>query len=314
MKDVLNITYPTLQTVLGTGRKQKSYWQANGSSGYFIWVQADEFVCMCSVPAGADATHYETNYKARGQEVAHQSDAIVLGQRELGILVRPKTHDGKLQVSPDIFPGGVALYVAGVGDNTGVGDGQIFNASSEEAGDVNVEFGFKDWVYAAGGGITCEGGQIGDYVDLKIYCPANVVEESVDNTGNCNKVSLGGGLNLIVPAAGNGAFDIDLAEASPVPAEGNDGYWDWSEPDTGRGTITALPGVGKYNIIEQQIPLSSFVRKFPLIADGLIDITIPALKPKKVLPHWKWVFTLHNSGHTGLKVGWYLMTARVKSS
>jgi hypothetical protein len=312
----VQVSYSTLSTVLGTGRRYKSYWLREPDGKYYVWVPVDDYLMECHVLEGADVSHYESTYKAMGVEVASVSDAMVLGQLAMGTLIKPKTPDGKLQVSPDIFPGGVSLYVVGAGDSGGtVGSGNAFQSTSESGGDTVVEFGFRDWVYMAGGGLMCSGALLGDYICYDLYAPANPAVAAPSNDGNCNKVDLGGGFNMIVPAAGDGAFNIDFSAAVPVPAENNDGYWDWSEPDSGLGAVSpSMPAHGKYNIFEPQLPLGTFVKKLPLLGTQTVDITIPALKPKKVLPHWKHKITITNSGHTGLKVAWYLMTARVKSS
>jgi hypothetical protein len=160
---------------------------------------------------------------------------------------------------------------------------------------------------------------------MKLFAPATTTTASSGgNTGNCNKVAIGGGLNMIVPAAGDGTHNI--VAGVPVPAydeetlgEAPDGYWDWDSPDTGVGTLTGnATAEGKWNMFDFPIDLAYFVRNLQLVgaaADGNFELTVPAIKPKKILPQWKFKVTLEHGGglHT-VKIGWYLVTARRKTA
>lgn len=235
----------------------------------------------------------------------------------------PRTSDGKPIFLPNLFPGNVLLYICGIGDTTtdlGVGDEFKLQATASQT--VTQDFHFRDWVYLAGGGIFYEAAN-SDMISMKLWAPASTVTASSGgNTGNCNKVALGGGKNLIVPAAGNGAYN--LVSGTPVPSydeengETPSGYWDWDEPDTGTGTLTPNNGAGKWNLVDYDVDLAYFVRGLQLVgngADGSFDITVPAIKPKKILPQWKFTVTLVAgiSLHT-VKISWYLVTARRKTA
>ncbi len=239
------------------------------------------------------------------------------------VISGPRTNDGKPIFLPNLFPGNVILYICGVGDDTttlGAGDDFKLQATANQT--ITQDFHFRDWVYLAGGGIFYEAANA-DKISVKLWTPASTVTASSGgNTGNCNLVALGGGKNLIVPAAGNGTHN--LVSAVPVPSYDEEngetpvGYWDWSEPDTGVGTMTANPGAGKWNLVDYSIDLAYFVRGLQLVgngADGSFDITVPAIKPKKILPQWKFTVTLDagSSLHT-VKISWYLVTARRKTA
>lgn len=235
----------------------------------------------------------------------------------------PTTSDGKPVFLPNLFPGNVMLYICGVGDTTSnLGDGQEFKLQATSTQTQGVDFQFRDWCYLAGGGIFYEAAN-SDVVSMKLFAPASTVTASSgNNTGNCNLVALGGGKNLIVPAAGNGTHN--LVSAVPVPSYDEEngetpvGYWDWSEPDTGVGTMTANPGAGKWNLVDYSVDLAYFVRGLQLVgagSDGQFELTVPAIKPKKILPQWKFNVSLTASSalHT-VKIGWYLVTARRKTA
>ena len=233
----------------------------------------------------------------------------------------PRSSDGKPILLPNIFPGPVVLYYAGSADHAtnGRGAGDVFLLSSTQAEDKALEFAFNDWVYLAGGYIRWTGAVAGDWVSMKLIAPATPVTAAPQNDGNCNIVS-----GIIVPAAANGAYNVDLTQAVPVPAQaaatgdtegGPNGYWDWDEPQTGKGTVTpsGTPGSAKWHLVAAAVDLTRFVSKLPMLGNGELDAMIPAIKPKKILPHWKMRVDLHNSTAKSLDLTWLLVTARVRS-
>lgn len=236
----------------------------------------------------------------------------------------PRTSDGKPIFLPNLFPGNVTLYITGAGDGSSTrGDGTQFTAQRAATGDEEVEWSYIDWVYAAGGGLMWKDAALGDWISLKALAPATAYNPNGGGVGNCNRVEIAPGSNLymLVPAAGDGAYDVDLVNAAIlVPAYGEEGtagngYWNWNTPDTGRGNITpSTPGQGGYNLFSFPIDLARFVNRLPILGTGRIDITVPAIKPKKILPHWKLKIILHNeSGDHTTQVVWFLTTARSKT-
>ena len=225
----------------------------------------------------------------------------------------PLASDGSPFVSPCIFPSGVYLQLFGASD-----DGSVeFHVTSEAQGDAVKEWSNNDWVLMAGGGMVCEGGKAGDWCSLEVYCPGTVVVPNAGGTGNCNVVQ-----GVIVPAAMNGSFDVDLDEANPVLTPLKDGYWEWqtsadakSFPNTGKGVVAVGdPGHAGAHLIAVDYPLARFARRMPVIGNQHFNFTIPAIEPKIILPHWRTKVTVHNVGHAGLVVGWYLSVARVKTT
>lgn len=226
----------------------------------------------------------------------------------------PKTSDGKLIFLPNLFPGGVTLYLCGAGDGVnGRGEGQEFSVGSDEAGESEVEFSFSDSIYFAGGTISWVGGEIGDHISLLAYAPATPVVANGSGAGNCSVMGSG----VIVPAAGDGSHDVDLSTAVPIPAYDDDGnrsgQWDWSDPWTGAGSIVPAangPGTGNCNLIAAQFTLARFAAKMPLLGNGSMNLQLPAIKPKLMWPQWKFKAVLTNSGHAGLKCAWMIVAAR----
>lgn len=240
-------------------------------------------------------------------------------------LTGPKTSDGKNVFINSSFPGGVFFYLAGAGDSATVrGAGAPFSASVEGADPSDptpIEFGFLDGVYTAGGSVYWNNGNQGDHISLELVIPATPAPTSTPGTGNCNQVPLGGGAMLLVPAAGNGSHTVDLATAVPVPAFAEEtgvatGYWDYSDPWTGKGAITpGAPGASKWNLLNFAPPPVRFINKFQLVGSGSERIE-PQIKPKWILPQWKFRAVIHSAGRaTGdLDVAWTIRAARVQTS
>ena len=260
-----------------------------------------------------------------GLVAAHSGEAIIHPATVL--LGSPETSDGKPIFLPCLFPGNVFLFICGASDSETVrGEGGLFIVESDVAGDTVVEMDpFLDYIYIAGGQLVFSGGQLGDWFSGRMVCPATVVTPNGSNTGNCNIMpcppcpGLPPDINLIMPANGNGTHDVDLTTASLVPSHDTEetgagtGFYNWNEPTsgTGRGTISAVPNMtGDYHLVDKEVQLVAFVNKVSLLGSGLYNITLPAVKPKKILPHWHGRMTLHNTGHTGLKAGLTMVTAR----
>lgn len=290
------------------------YCMPLGSDAFLCFILANELLLDCSVASAPDLADFEATLRADSVAVSSREEAILLASIADNTLEpSPRTADGKPVFLPNLFPGPVTLCYSGAGDVTGErGNGPLFNASSNSVGDTAVEWQFSDWVYLAGGGIRYMGGGLGDYVDMLVYAPATTVTPNLSNTGNCNCV--GPGSALIVPAAGCGAWDLDPLQGIPVPSETGTGWYAWGEPDTGAGTVIPLSApTGAFNLYTVPVNLVRFVSHFPLLGDGVIDLTIPAVKPKKLLPHWKNKVILHNGGHAGLAIAWHVVTARIKT-
>ena len=261
-----------------------------------------------------------------GLVAAHDGDAAAPAPIPVAI-AGPTTSDGKQIVLPCLFPGGVYLFVCGATDSETVrGEGDLLIVSSETSGDTTVEMDpFLDFVYIAGGTLLFEGGVLGDWFSARMVCPATTPVLNEANTGNCNLMDCPAcpgvpeGTKLIVPAAGNGTHDVDLATAIPVPSHDTEepgvgsGFYNWNEPSSGagRGTITAVPGMtGDYHLLDHEVQLAAFVNRVPLLGSGQLDVAVESVKPKKMLPHWHGRMVLHNTGHAGLKAALMIVTAR----
>lgn len=158
---------------------------------------------------------------------------------------------------------------------------------------IQLHDGHIDLANPAGWDITT------DEWELSIVMDANVVTPNVGNTGNCNLVDLGG-YNAIVPAAGDGAYDVDLATAVPIPQAGGGWSYDYKtnvlEPTD--------PASSSWTLLD--VPIEVFVQiavNVPASPMGVFDFD--AYDAQRVSPRWKIKFTVRKSSNgPGSIAGW----------
>jgi len=255
-------------------------------------------------------------------------------------LETPQTSDGKAIFIPVLFRGDLHSMYMGFGDDVTDGErftGQQLAVSIDKTagGETTVEWQYIDYIYLAGGIMTCKNAVVGDYANYCIGAPATAGTNNV-GTGAYGKYAIGGGISMYVPAGFGGTaadWDLDLDETLnanvdftkvvPVPAPhtlvGNEevgtGFFDW-DPDTGEVTFNA-DGTGHYNLFDTELKLTSFAR-FVLLGDTTYDMRTPSQKPKRLLPQWKSRVVIYNSTDRSsgdkLEVAWNIHYARVDAT
>lgn len=279
---------------------------------YTIWFYDEPEVHICNIWKENIPSNLLITYSQEQNDIDRNEFEIIY-KLTANKRISLKSIDGRPKVLPLIFPESTTMSYIGAGDSdTTIGGGNSFVLSSILAETKTLEFSFKDWVYIAGGKIDFSGAVAGDYIDFYFYAPATSVTGNQNNTGNCNVENY-----KIFPADGNGSYDVNYSSAVPVPI-GNeedfpDGYWDWSSPDTGKGEVIPCDGNGYYNLYTVPINLTRFATKLHLLGTGSHDLVLPAVKVKKVLPHWKGKLYLTNSTLKPLSIVWYLVIARNKT-
>jgi len=229
----------------------------------------------------------------------------------------PRSSDGRLNTLPTLFPSTVQMTIIGAGDDPTLGNGKgtpfYYTSDDGYTTTTTITWQHNDYLYLAGGQISYSGAIIGDMIDYFINAPATTVT-TVSGTGNVNLT--GPGNVLIIPGA-NTNSSVNLATAVPVPNLTGTGFWDWANAANGigYGTITANPGrQGWYDLYTIPIPLSHPVTSLQMFGNRSLDLVIPALIPRKVLPQWQHEVIVTNSGHTGLDIGWILTIARAHNT
>jgi len=235
----------------------------------------------------------------------------------------PIAADGKPFVLPNSFPGEVLLNFAGVSDKLSPAErfgGDLFGLTQAGQGTQTFTIDLLDGIFLAGGHIDWDGGSYGSSIYMELTAPASTTKApATANQGNCNLVPIGGGLHIIVPAAGNGAYDLDVA--IPIPATNDEtneqtGYWTYSEPWVGKGSTTpGVPQHSKYNLYDFPLELAHFTKLHLMLDTGQRDMVAPAIKPKWILPEWKMKVAVTNAdANKTLRVVWDLLIARRKSA
>lgn len=118
--------------------------------------------------------------------------------------------------------------------------------------------------------------------------------------------------NIIVPTAGDGTYDVTLASAVPIPANG-EGFWDWTSPDQGLGAISpsANPGKAQWYLFDFEQELNRFAQKIPLLGTDHVPMNIANISPARVCPQWELICSFNNfDGEHTLEVVWFLYTGR----
>jgi len=238
----------------------------------------------------------------------------------------PQTSDGRNIIVASKFGASIDPYICGVADKitspVARGGGTAFSLSwasgeTPSAGDTKeAEWSFLDYVRIAAGGMMWKDCEVGDHIDMRMIAKATPAT-STPGTGNTNKVSIGGGANIFVPAAGDGDWTLDLApilhadSPVPIPNVAHTGYWSYDEEDQGLGSFApdGLAGSG-YDFFDFEITLVYWVRGVQFIGSGQNYID-PGTVNRKILPHWTFKVKLTNgSGHAPLAATWYLNLAR----
>jgi hypothetical protein len=256
---------------------------------------------------------------------AHSGDPVLPDIQAVevysGVVPAPLAADGKPFVLPNSFPGEVLLNFAGCSDGaTNRFEGTLFGLQKTGIGDEVFTVDLLDGIFLAGGHVDWSGGAWGSYVYMELGAPASTTKApAVAGQGNCNKVQVAAGAYIIVPAAGNGQYDLDTIV--PIPAYNDEtnaqtGYWTYSEPWLGKGTVTpGSPGASKYNLFDFPIEMAHFSKLHLFLDSGQRDMIAPAIKPKWILPEWKMKVTIHNAdANKTLSVCWDLLIARRKTA
>jgi hypothetical protein len=225
---------------------------------------------------------------------------------------KPRDYDGKDKVQPVTLSKNQWHYWHSVGDTAGaLRNGQQFQLSRSADGDASCTWQYRDPVWMAGGELMFQGAAMGDHVSFCVFAPATpVTAADGGNTGNCNVY-----YGVIVPAAGDGAYNVDLDEAHPVPAPSEDGYWDYALPAnmqfSGTVTVSSAPGSAKYHLIAQRFDLTRFVTKELLLGAGKTSYEPQNINASLCLPQWRFECVIHNEGGSHqLDVVWRVLVSR----
>lgn len=209
-----------------------------------------------------------------------------------GILLPKLDGDGKYVVASNPATPGWSSWITSAGDLKGPpivrGGGDLLQLSwdaTEARGTKEMEIQFAEPIQMHDGGANYNPSQWGpeDQINWRMVINAAVTTPNTSGTGNCNKINIGNGAHIIVPAAGDGDFDVNLSIASPAPSSDSTGFWD---SDYVTGTIT--PNVsqkGRFNLFDFTIQLAAVMRVHFHNMQGAFQL--PAYGVAWIHPNWR---------------------------
>jgi hypothetical protein len=231
-----------------------------------------------------------------------------------GFLIPRLDGDGKSIVASSPASPSWSSWITSAGDLKGPpiqrGQGPTLQLVFVGAGTQSKEIQFAEPVQMHDGGANFDPSQwdASDEINFFVQLDPTATTPNGTNTGNCNKVPIpgtGGMLHVIVPAAGNGAFDVDLSTAIPVPSQDTNGsgtgYWN-SDYDT--GVITpGKPGAALFNLYDFPIKSGNVVRTHFHNMRGSFEL--PAYGVEWIHPTWRLTASVtKNSPGGGTITGW----------
>lgn len=229
---------------------------------------------------------------------------------------RPEEPDGKPVVVMSPSTEGWMTWFTGAGDDlsptppaSGRGDGQKLEIDFAGPETKEVAIQMLEPVEIHDGQLCWDPAlwTKADRWSFFVRMPATVTTPNA-GLGNCNLVDLGG-YNLIVPAAGDGSHDIDLAQAVPVPMTG--GYWDANHA-TGVVTPSVTPGKADWGLFDVQI--QSYFMKNMGLGNPLGIFDIDTYKAEWISERWKLVLEVVRATAGAADVSGWLMFFRENST
>ena len=228
-----------------------------------------------------------------------------------------RTKEGIAYRVANMFPPGVLAQHVGSGDDITNGvrhGGDRFHINSTAVEVKTFTWQFKDTIWMAGGQATSGGQSPSDWMGLETRAPATA-GTSNPGAGAFNKVAVGGGVNVFVPApAIDGDWDLSLTEkwnanvdftkVVPVPA-GNAGWFDYDYETHVCALNVAQEG--EYNLFDTELVLGQQVAKVALCQ---LQLTVPEIVAKPMLPQWQYKVSINHATTEELNVCWTMFIGR----
>lgn len=257
--------------------------------------------------------HGDTTGPAGGLVGGHSGEPLPDPMTADGV---PKFHidsphevDGKLLVTPTPSPGkGWKTYYTSYGDHAtnGRGKGTKLEVALSGGDSSQADISFNEPVWLHDGEFAWDPSLFdgSDSFRVSVILPATVATVNGGGTGNCNLVPVTGG-NIIIPAAGNGAYDVDLNTATPVLSTTNTGYYDVNQT-TGVVTPSATPGAANGNLFDFQI--EPFFVPGVTMGNPLGLFAVDAYQSEWVSERWSIrLFVDKPSSGAGTATGWVMV-------
>jgi len=231
---------------------------------------------------------------------------------------------------PNIVPPGYYAYITGAFDNVAgnsLGNGEQMVVEKTDEGDGTLTGQFIDHFYVLNGSYhDDDGAKIRDWVTMHLYAEASTPAVAPGGDGNADLYA-----PYFVPNhAGTGGYNVDGAALTvgeintglvPLPAYNAAGqpigHWNWDPTQSPSITPIAVGDMGAPNghYALLSVPAGIIGRqanRLPL-KGGCQNCVPEVVKGKKILPHWKIVFTLHRSAAGSTGVAFEMKVARKRT-
>lgn len=225
-----------------------------------------------------------------------------------------------------IYPAtnGFRTFITGCADNGGPGNGAQIRLDFTEPDTKTVDYIFMKPIEVHDGELSWSPAPLSsqirgetsvwsadDMFSVGLLMPATVAVANGSNTGNANKYDLGGGANMILPAAGDGAWDVDLETAVPVQAEKfvdgvltKYGYWD-SDYFSSEMSPSATPGAASFNMFD--FPIEGWLLRNIGMGNNNGVLELDPYKTEWLSQRWKLRLTCTKvSAGAGTLSGWIM--------
>lgn len=286
------------------------------SVGYDVFACGDEYFIYSEVRTGSDIEAFESTYYSSSTEVESRDDAFARGLIGLGVRLvgtQPALEADHRMVVVN-FPAdeGSFMWLTGAGDDVenqvrGGGPRLSFTFTDvvrTEPEVQTIDLQFLEQIQLHDGQMTVTNPSQWDTSDVWNFCihmPASEVVENLTGTGNCNVVDG----YVVVPAAGDGAYDVDMGVAVPVPASGA-GFWDY-DSYADLLEVSAEPGSASWHVL--LVPVDAYFMRnvtVPLHPAGNFDFD--AYKAERVVKRWVLRLSVSKSSSgPGKLTGWVVM-------
>lgn len=144
----------------------------------------------------------------------------------------------------------------------------------------------------------------GDEWSFSIHFPATEFTENQNGTGNANVIE-----GVIIPAAGDGAIDVDLDQAVPVPAGGS-GFWAYDVFGDALAP-SPNPGAASWHLLAVEMD-AYFMRSVPIPWQKTGTFDFDAYKAERIAKRWRLRLAVSKvSSGPGVIAGWLVVFREV---
>lgn len=141
-----------------------------------------------------------------------------------------------------------------------------------------------------------------DHFSVGVRFAATTVTPASGN-GNCNLYPIFDGYNLIIPAAGDGYYNVDLTKACPIRSLNKTGFWNVQEND---GSISAgEPGISRWDLYDFAPADVWFMRRIST-SNALRTMQPESYRTEFIHPSWRLILSVTKvSSGRGWLTGWF---------